>query len=114
MNSPLLIKDFDKMKSALDNFHPEDWEDIELFLNRIKKSKKPVIIPSKGEALQCFARGTAFLTFSYGIDGVSIEISKYGHTRFKLFKEFEEVIDSLYWRKYWITSGVINAMRMCI
>jgi len=89
MNSTLLIKELDKFQSTLDDFHPEDWGDIEIFLNRIKKRKPPDIIHSKVEAIQCFARGTAFITFSYGIDGVSIEISKYGHTLFNLFKEFE-------------------------
>ena len=36
-------------------------------------------------SLKCFAQGTAFITFSYGIDGVSMEITKYAHILNDLF-----------------------------
>ena len=38
------------------------------------------MVPCREDLLKSFSTGTAFITFSYGIDGVTIEASKYAHT----------------------------------
>jgi glycosyltransferase involved in cell wall biosynthesis len=76
---------FQQLMTVLDNYIPDDWDDIVTLLNQLKKTKKAPIIPAGEDFLKFFARGTAFITFSYGIDGVSIETSKYAHTLDDLF-----------------------------
>jgi hypothetical protein len=88
MNSPNPNELFYQLETVLDNCHPTDWDDLVNLLNKIKNKKKTWIIPCGEDALKFFARGTAFITFSYGIDGVSIEMSKYAHTLSDLFRPF--------------------------
>lgn len=85
MNSSHLNERLHQLTAVLDNCHPLGWNDIVLLLNRIKNKKKAPLIPHSEDFLKDFARGTAFITFSYGIDGVSIETSKYAHTLNELF-----------------------------
>jgi len=77
MNSSDPNELFHQLSTVLDNHHPNDWGDISNLLNQIRKQQKCELISAGTNPLEVFAKGTAFLTFSYGIDGVSIEISKY-------------------------------------
>ncbi len=74
-----------QLTMVLDDCRPADWGDIVTLLNQIQNKKKASIIPHNDDFLKFFARGTAIITFSYGIDGVSIEASKYAHTLNDLF-----------------------------
>lgn len=85
MNSPDSNELFHDFTAVLDNCHPADWADIVSLLNQIKNEKKAPSTPYSEGYLKFFAKGTAFITFSYGTDGVSIEISKYAHTLNDLF-----------------------------
>lgn len=76
---------FHHLTAVLDNCHPADWADIVSLLNQIKNEKKAPLPPYSEGYLKFFAKGTAFITFSYGTDGVSIEISKYAHSLNDLF-----------------------------
>lgn len=76
---------FHQLGTVLDNCHPVDWEDLVNLLNQIKSTEKASLIPRNEEILNYFSRGTAIITFSYGIDGVSVEASKYAHTLNDLF-----------------------------
>ena len=76
---------FQHLSTVLDECNPVDWDDIVSLLDQIKNRKKASIIPKSEDILEFFARGTAFITFSYGIDGVTIETSKYAHTLNDLF-----------------------------
>ena len=84
MNSSRLNELPQQLDKVLDNFHPDNWSDIISLLNQLKNTKKPPLPPAEAP-LKFFARGTAFITFSYGIDGVTIEMSKYAHTLNNLF-----------------------------
>jgi glycosyltransferase involved in cell wall biosynthesis len=53
------------------------WEDISREVDRIRARQHEPLPASRGEYLQTVGQGTAFLTFDFGIDGVSIEIAKY-------------------------------------
>ncbi len=77
-----------KLTTVLDSYQPADWADIVQLLNQIKNRKKASPDLSIEDALKLFSRGTAFITFSYGIDGVSIEISKYAHILNSIFAPF--------------------------
>jgi glycosyltransferase involved in cell wall biosynthesis len=88
MTSSNLIKQYHQLTAVLDNYHPIDWDDIVKLLDKLKNEKKSSIIPPGEDAVKIFSKGTAFVTFSYGIDGVSIEISKYAHTLVDLFEPY--------------------------
>jgi glycosyltransferase involved in cell wall biosynthesis len=88
MNSSPLHEGFQRLKKVLDACHPVDWEDIHSLLNEIRDWEKPSLVARHEDALELFARGIAFLTFSYGIDGVSIEISKYANILNSLYAPF--------------------------
>lgn len=77
MNSSDPNELFHQLTTVLDSCHPTDWEDITNLLRQIRNQKKPSLLTRGEDALKSFSKGVAFITFSYGIDGVSIEISKY-------------------------------------
>ena len=62
-----------KIKSA----HILDWKDIDNFVEELRTSSLNVINYSKAEFQGSLSKGVAFITFDFGIDGVSIEIFKY-------------------------------------
>jgi len=75
------------MMESLKNTVVANWLDIDNFLESIKKADKERGEVSLQELLLRFNSGIAFLTFDYGIDGVSIEISKYAQCFENFFKE---------------------------
>jgi len=85
MNSSDLNELFFQLTTILDDYHPVDWDDIVILLNQIKNKKKPSLNPCKEDFLKFFARGIAFISFSFGVDGVSIEMSKYARALNDLF-----------------------------
>lgn len=76
---------FHQFITGLDKCHPTDWDDIISLLDQINNKKKPLLAIRSAGSLKRFAQGTAFITFSYGIDGVSMEIAKYAHILNDLF-----------------------------
>jgi glycosyltransferase involved in cell wall biosynthesis len=75
------------MLSALREETIDTWFDLGLFLDRLREGRE---VPGRNAPpkLSDFERelstGIAFITFSFGIDGVSIEIAKYAEA-FRLF-----------------------------
>lgn len=69
-------KYFNEMLTTLNSANIKNWQDINNFLSNIKNN---IIIEnkSKEEFYSELRKGIAFITYDYGIDGVSIEISKY-------------------------------------
>ncbi|MCK5054263.1 MAG: glycosyltransferase family 4 protein [Anaerolineales bacterium] len=65
------------MVNIIADSSPSNWEDITCILADIRTSARMPPPRAKDELLHMIAAGTAFLTFDYGIDGVSIEIAKY-------------------------------------
>ena len=79
-----------RMEGILSNTKITNWIDIIGFLNN-----SDIIAPSVEKvSLKDFSvnikRGIAFITFDYGIDGVSIEIEKYANCFEKLFENTNE------------------------
>ena len=69
---------FSEMVKRLDTYAPGNWSEISDCLKNINKSSPPLEQYSREEFLDKVRAGSAFWTFDFGIDGVSIEISKYG------------------------------------
>jgi len=83
-----MLRKYEEMLDALGKVKVNNWHDIDRFLEQIKNTKsKAVNVTSLDVQLKRMKRGIAFLTFDYGIDGVSIEISKYALCFEKLLKE---------------------------
>ena len=85
MNSPDTKELLRLLTTTLDDHQPHDWQDIIDLLDQVKRVEKPALISQSEDILKVFSRGAAFLTFSYGIDGVSIEIAKYAQILENLF-----------------------------
>jgi len=73
----------------LNTVDPKSWLEIDNFLESLKNSDCP-FCPSN--QIESFGKsGIAFLTYDYGIDGVSIEISKYARAIQNLFSKEDQV-----------------------
>ena len=70
-------KYFDEMMTELKAAKISNWDDISKFLVSIK-NKLVLTNKTKEEFDTELRKGIAFITYDFGIDGVSIEISKYG------------------------------------
>jgi len=68
---------YNQMIGKLDKFNPRNWKDIDDILMQVKKPSEytpEFVTNSFPEEIK---NGIAFITYDYGIDGVSIEMSKY-------------------------------------
>lgn len=74
------------MMDFLTQTAPSNWTDITNILRQIKSKAPTPVRLSKNEFIKLAASGTAFYTFDYGIDGVSIEIVKYAHALEALYQ----------------------------
>ncbi|RLD66188.1 MAG: hypothetical protein DRI95_07235, partial [Bacteroidetes bacterium] len=61
----------------LEKFNPQNWKDIDDILMQIKKPSKSAPESVTNSFPEEIKNGIAFITYDYGIDGVSIEMSKY-------------------------------------
>jgi hypothetical protein len=89
MNLPNSNELIYQLETVLDNCHPINWDYIVKLLNKFENSKEYPLFPCKENFLKCFSRGTTFIAFSFGINGVSKETSKYAHTLQGLFAPYE-------------------------
>ena len=101
-----------KLKNALENVEVNDWQDISKFLDSIKSSPELVPNLSEKQFSSLLSTGAAFVTYDYGIDGVSIEIFKYAECLEHIFPDiplhfiggdFHEKADIVlkdYWKRF--------------
>lgn len=68
---------FSEMMEKLKTYNPTNWNEISSKLADIKENAPPLEQFNRDEFLEKVRTGLAFWTFDFGIDGVSIEISKY-------------------------------------
>ena len=68
---------YSQMIKTLEDFNPQSWKDIDAILKRIKKPVATNNTDTIASYTEDIKNGIAFITYDYGIDGVSIEISKY-------------------------------------
>jgi hypothetical protein len=77
---------YSKMTEVLKNAEIKNWNDISDFLDQITENAPNKTEYSKEEFHQLLNHGAAFITYDFGIDGVSIEIFKYAQCLEKIFK----------------------------
>jgi len=68
---------YELMMEKLEKFNPQNWKDIDDILMQIKKPSKSAPESVTNSFPEEIKNGIAFITYDYGIDGVSIEMSKY-------------------------------------
>jgi glycosyltransferase involved in cell wall biosynthesis len=81
---------YNHLNQVLDEFNPSSWSDISQILEEINQFKFISQDVDTQNYLAKFTKGTAFITFDFGIDGVSIEISKYAQTLEEIYAPFSE------------------------
>jgi len=77
-------------KKSLKNYQINDWKDIHHALKKI--SKEDYSIQKSASFKELISDGVAFITYNYGIDGVSIEISKYARYFEQIFPNSKKQI----------------------
>ena len=77
---------FTGMMDFLTSAAPSNWTDITKILQDIKNKAQILPTLSKDQFIKLAANGTAFYTFDYGIDGVSMEIVKYAQALEALYR----------------------------
>ena len=80
-----------EMMSTLRSEEINTWFDLGLFIDRFKENRKTPSIQSPGSFEDFCAAiekgGIAFITFEFGIDGVSLEVEKYAEAFRKILKD---------------------------
>lgn len=84
---PINQDHFDQLIHTLNESNPSSWEEISEVISQIARNTVTSQRMSQVEFLQLVSTGTAFITFDYGIDGVSIEISKYARALQNLLRD---------------------------
>lgn len=87
MDKGTSMNQFKGMVEKLNSFTPGNWNDINDFITILADNHVPDKKPKRKEFLNRVMGGIAFLTYDYGIDGVSIEISKYAKALQNLFSD---------------------------
>ncbi|MBN2642772.1 MAG: glycosyltransferase [Victivallales bacterium] len=64
-----------------------NWNDISAFVDNIAAQSPGLIHYSKNDFYEQCGKGIGFITYDFGIDGVSIEIFKYAEALENIFKE---------------------------
>jgi glycosyltransferase involved in cell wall biosynthesis len=75
---------------VLGNASISDWGDISREVDRLQSLQHSPLPASREDYLPTVSRGTAFLTFDFGIDGVSIEILKYARVLENIYQPFAD------------------------
>ena len=83
MSLPVQEEKFSWLQDIMKNKPARNWKEISAVLSLLKSTKKQFKFDDIDRYLNT---GTAFLTFDYGIDGVSIEISKYARSLEQILK----------------------------
>jgi len=85
-----MVRDVQEMMNALKSERIHTWFDLGLFIDRLKENRKiPAIeIPGSFEEYceHIADGGISFITFEFGIDGVSLEVEKYAAALRKILK----------------------------
>ncbi|MCF7792286.1 MAG: glycosyltransferase [Victivallales bacterium] len=87
MTEQLTVPNTDDFNKFLDKPEISSWNDISSMLDKVKTISRQNRSEFTGTSLETLKSGISFITFDYGIDGVSIEIEKYALCLEKLFKD---------------------------
>ena len=72
----------DEMLSMLRSEKVETWFELGLLIDRLRENRlaPPPVEDTFSEFKKRLGRGTAFITFDYGVDGVTMEVAKYARS----------------------------------
>jgi len=68
---------YKQMMEKLNELNPQSWKDIDAILMQLKKPLESRQVNGTHAYPEEIKNGIAFITYDYGIDGVSIEMTKY-------------------------------------
>ena len=90
---------YTNLKNRLKTEKINTWFDMNLFLDQIRDNRKPIShLPKTFESYKnLLCNGIAFITFDYGIDGATIEITKYTQAINDLIKNTSQKETNIYW-----------------
>ncbi len=83
---------FTEMMERLKSYNPTNWNEISASLADIKENAPPLEQFNRDEFLEKVRTGLAFWTFDLGIDGVSIEISKYAQCLYDILSNEKKAV----------------------
>ena len=92
-------KSYIELENYLKRENINTWFDMGLLLDRIRDSRKPIThLPDSFESYKSLLQnGIAFITFEFGINGVSIEIAKYSQVFSNLIKKSVGIDPLIFW-----------------
>ncbi|NOZ60347.1 MAG: glycosyltransferase [Calditrichaeota bacterium] len=90
---------FQRLKERLQEENIRTWFDMGLFLDRIRDNRQPLKnIPQSYKSFKKkLQSGIAFVTFDFGVDGVTIEIEKYSAIFSRLISAAGNKLPRLFW-----------------
>ena len=90
---------YELFKKRLEDENIHTWFDMGLLLDRIRDGRQP--IPDFPATFQQFKlslqSGIAFITFEYGVDGVTIEVKKYAQIFNSIIQKATQKPAKIYW-----------------
>ncbi|MDD5727551.1 MAG: hypothetical protein PHV59_03210, partial [Victivallales bacterium] len=102
----------EQFEKALQQTEINDWRDISAFLDKLKSAPGDLPEADGEKFLELLTSGAAFVTYDFGIDGVSIEIAKYADCLERIcpgiplhfiagdFHEEAGIVLKDYWRRF--------------
>jgi glycosyltransferase involved in cell wall biosynthesis len=79
--------DRENLLKSLNSATISDWNDISTFIDHLAKQSPPVSSLTEDEFYKPLKSGMAFITYDYGIDGVTIEVAKYAECLEKILAD---------------------------
>jgi len=92
-------KNYLELENYLKKENINTWFDMGLLLDRIRDSRTPLsCLPDSFESYKSqLHNGIAFITFEFGINGVTIEIAKYSQVFSNLIKKVSNSDPEIFW-----------------
>ncbi len=91
-------KNYQRLLQDIDSLSTITWFDVGLFFDRINENRKlKSSIIKKDDIFKRIQQGIAFITFNYGIDGVTVEVGKYANAFEDLIQDKTGKSPKIYW-----------------
>lgn len=92
-------KDYTELENQLKKENINTWFDMGLLLDRLRDSREPLSsLPDNFESYKSqLHKGIAFITFEYGVNGVTIEVSKYSQVFSNLITKSAKIDPTIFW-----------------
>ncbi len=78
---------FTNLMNRINQADIHKWQDISAFIDQVSNESPELVHYSKNDFYDLCGKGIGFITYDFGIDGVSIEIFKYAEAMEKIFSD---------------------------